>query len=39
MADRSDAEERSTGGATATSARAGATAKVDDNGQAKMSAH
>ena len=35
MANRSDTEERSMGEATATSAPAGTTAKVDDNGQAK----
>jgi hypothetical protein len=35
MADRSTTEQRSTGAATATSPHAGATAKVDDNGQPK----
>jgi hypothetical protein len=35
MADRSGSEDRPTGGATATSARGGATAKVKDNGRGK----
>ena len=35
MADRAAIEKRSTGGAAATSAHAGAAAKVDDNGQAQ----
>ncbi|MBV8994542.1 MAG: hypothetical protein JO287_12785 [Pseudonocardiales bacterium] len=35
MGDRSATEERSTGGATATPARAGAAATTDDNGQTK----
>ena len=35
MADRAATEERSTGGATATSARAGAAAPTDDKGQAQ----
>jgi hypothetical protein len=35
MADRSGSEDRPTGGATATSARGGATAKVEDNGGGK----
>lgn len=35
MADRSGSEDSPTGGATATSARGGATAKVEDDGRGK----